>query len=81
MLDETVSIDGSLEEDLDKLSDILQDDVPAYILAKLDESGWLAISYVPDNAKVRDKVCAMLSMLWACTDNLCLKDVVRVDAC
>ena len=25
MLDETVSIDGSLEEDLDKLSDILQD--------------------------------------------------------
>lgn len=59
MLDESVSIDGSLEEDLDKLGDILQDDVPAYILAKLDESGWLAISYVPDNAKVRDKVCAI----------------------
>lgn len=60
MLDESTPANGSLEEDLDKLGDILQDDVPAYILTKLDESGWLAISYVPDNAKVRDKVCAIL---------------------
>ena len=42
--------------------DVLQDDSPAYVLAKLDPpSDWIAISYVPDSAKVRDKVMTLLA--------------------
>lgn len=42
--------------------DVLQDDSPAYVLAKLDSlSDWMAISYVPDSAKVRDKVMTLLT--------------------
>lgn len=50
---------GTLEEDLDRVNNILEDDVPAYILVKLDgpPNDWLAVNYVPDSAKVRDKVC------------------------
>ena len=49
---------GTFEEDLDKLVDILEDNVPAYVLIRTDEvqSDWLAVYYVPDTAKVRDKV-------------------------
>ncbi|THH31158.1 hypothetical protein EUX98_g3036 [Antrodiella citrinella] len=55
---------GSLLEDFDKLGEVLEDNEPAYILAKHDEaSTWLAIFYVPDSAKVRDK------MLYASTRN------------
>jgi twinfilin len=38
--------------------DILPTDLSAYVLAKLDAPSpdWIIISYVPDNAKVRDKV-------------------------
>lgn len=54
---------GSLEDDLDRLDTILEDNVPAYVLTRLDApSGeWLTISYVPDSAKIRDKVRASLS--------------------
>jgi len=47
------------------LSDILEDNIPAYILARLDNpvSEWLAIFYVPETAKVKDK------MLYASTRN------------
>jgi len=43
---------------MDKLGSIVEDNVPAYILVKLDDppTEWLAVYYVPDNAKVRDKV-------------------------
>ncbi|EIW60075.1 actin depolymerizing protein [Trametes versicolor FP-101664 SS1] len=60
---DAVAPSGTLEEDLDKLVDILEDNVPAYILVRLDDppTEWLAIYYVPDNAKVRDK------MLYAAT--------------
>ncbi len=49
---------GTLDQDLDKLGDILEDNVPAYVLARLDDppTEWLAIFYVPDTAKIRDKV-------------------------
>ena len=49
---------GTFEEDLDKLVDILEYNVPAYVLVRLDDppSQWLAVHYVPDSAKVRDKV-------------------------
>ena len=56
--DGTISISGSFEEDLDNLQANLEENVPMYILARFDDlsSGWLAISYVPDTAQVRDKV-------------------------
>jgi len=56
--DQSIPIEGSLIEDLAKLQDILLDDVPAYILTKLDDPSteWLVIYYVPDSAKVRDKM-------------------------
>jgi twinfilin-like protein len=60
VLDHSIPVSGTLEEDLNVLQDdtILQDNTPAYILAKLDQpsADWLAIYFVPDNAKVRDKV-------------------------
>ncbi|KAJ4487545.1 hypothetical protein J3R30DRAFT_3696301 [Lentinula aciculospora] len=67
--DQSVPVEGSLTEDLAKLQDLLLDDVPAYILAKLDDPSteWLAIYYVPESAKVRDK------MLYASTRASLLK--------
>ena len=48
---------------MDRLAELVQDDVPAYILARQDDppTDWLAIFYVPDTAKIRDKValCAI----------------------
>lgn len=63
VLDSTTPISGSLEQDLDQLQGQLQDDIPAYVLARLDgdKAEWLAISYVPEIAKIRDK------MLYAAT--------------
>jgi twinfilin len=55
--DASLTATGTLEEDLNDLQGLLTDDDPAYVLARLNEGGWLAISYVPDTAKVRDKVC------------------------
>ncbi|KAF8894496.1 hypothetical protein BD779DRAFT_842149 [Infundibulicybe gibba] len=69
--DLSIPVEGSIKQDLSKLqqSTVLKDDVPAYILTKLDEppTEWLAISYVPDAAKVRDK------MLYAATRNSLMK--------
>jgi len=60
LVDTSIPVNGSLEEDLLQLQDpeILQDNVPAYLLVRLDDppTEWLAIDYVPDSAKVRDKV-------------------------
>lgn len=58
VLDSTTLVNGDFSQDLDMLQDMLDDDIPAYILARLDDapSQWLAITYVPDAAKVRDKV-------------------------
>lgn len=55
---------GDLEKQKDENVLQLDDNIPAYILARLDEpasDSWLAISYVPDTAKVRDKVRLILS--------------------
>lgn len=59
--DEIIPPSGTLDQDLDNLATIVEDDVPAYILVRLDEppSEWVAIYYVPDSAKVRDKVRPM----------------------
>ena len=53
----TIPPSGTLQQDLDKLVDVLEDNIPAYILARTDKPGsdWLAIFYVPDTSKIRDK--------------------------
>lgn len=60
--DLNIPANGSFDDDLQLLQgqDILQDNIPAYILAKKAASDWLAISYVPDSAKVREKVSVPL---------------------
>ncbi|KAI0807625.1 hypothetical protein C8Q74DRAFT_1228381 [Fomes fomentarius] len=62
---------GTLGQDLDRLGDLLDDNVPAYVLVRLDDppTEWLAIYYVPDSAKVRDK------MLYAATRNTLTKSL------
>ena len=54
----TIPPSGTFQQDLDKLVDVLEDNVPAYILARTDKPGseWLAIFYVPETSKIRDKV-------------------------
>ncbi|KAF7353635.1 Protein tyrosine kinase [Mycena venus] len=59
--DLSVPIGGSLQEDLAQLQnsdEIIQENTPAYLLTKLDDppAEWLVIYYVPDTAKVRDKM-------------------------
>ncbi|KAG0705296.1 actin depolymerizing protein [Suillus ampliporus] len=54
----SLPVTESLGEDLVQLQEYLEDKEPCYILARLDDppSEWLAISYVPDFANVRDKM-------------------------
>ena len=54
----TIPPSGTFQQDLDKLVDVLEDSIPAYILARTDKPGseWLAIFYVPETSKIRDKV-------------------------
>jgi len=59
--DLSVPIGGSLQEDLAQLQnsdEIIQENTPAYLLTKLDDppAEWFVIYYVPDTAKVRDKM-------------------------
>jgi len=68
--DASIPVNGTFADDLPALQDesLLDDTTPAYILAKLDDqAGWIAFSFVPDNAKVRDK------MLYASTRASLLK--------
>lgn len=53
----SLPVANSLNEDLVQLQEYLEDKEPCYILARLDDppSEWLAISYVPDFANVRNK--------------------------
>lgn len=57
MPEQSIAPSGTLDEDLDKLGDILDDDIPAYVLVRLDDppTDWLAVFYVPETAKIRDK--------------------------
>ncbi|KAF7359293.1 Protein tyrosine kinase [Mycena sanguinolenta] len=56
--DLSLPIRGSLQEDFAQLDDIIQEDTPTYLLAKLDDppTEWLVIYYSPDSARVRDKM-------------------------
>ena len=63
----SIEIKGSFQEDLLYLQgeDVLPKDLSAYILAKLDAPSldWMIVSYVPDNAKIRDKVRLYIPMM------------------
>ncbi|KAG8840349.1 Twinfilin-1 [Serendipita sp. 411] len=64
--DQTWPKSGDLMSDFERIQTYVEDHVPAYLLVRLDTtptSEWLAISYVPDTAKVRDK------MLYASTQS------------
>ncbi|KAA1471077.1 actin depolymerizing protein [Dentipellis sp. KUC8613] len=67
--DGTFPSQASLESDLAKLNTLLEDNIPAYVLVRLDDppTEWLSVHYVPDTAKVRDK------MLYASTRNTLTK--------
>ncbi|RDB21542.1 Twinfilin [Hypsizygus marmoreus] len=69
--DLTIPVAGSFEDDLAFLQrpNVLEDSTPTYVLAKVAPSEWIAISYVPDSAKVRDK------MLYASTRSSLLKAI------
>jgi hypothetical protein len=76
----SIPVAGTLLDDLIQLSgnEILEDDVPAYLLVRMDvEDEWLVVFYVPETARVRDKVgvqrtCASRSIIRL--------DVIRVYA-
>ncbi|KAJ2156116.1 proteasome component pup2 [Coemansia sp. RSA 552] len=62
----TLPVQGTLDEDLGQVPGLLGDSEPCYLLVRLDtpEPGsakWLLATYVPDKARVRDK------MLYAAT--------------
>ncbi|KAI0273714.1 actin depolymerizing protein [Gloeopeniophorella convolvens] len=69
VIDATLPPSSTLENDLNDLQPLLDDNIPAYVLARLDDppTSWLAAHYVPDTAKVRDK------MLYASTRNVVTK--------
>ncbi|CAG8642650.1 2366_t:CDS:2, partial [Paraglomus occultum] len=60
--DGTAEVSGSWETDFSKIQDFLEEKKPAYIIYRLDTKSsagdyeWLFLAYVPDNAKVRDKM-------------------------
>ena len=78
---------GTFQQDLDQFVSDLEDNTPAYILARTDKPGseWLMIFYIPDTSKVRDKVSLNkliesdnllkrpLQMLYASTRNSVMK--------
>ncbi|KAG2157606.1 actin depolymerizing protein [Suillus bovinus] len=53
----SLPVADSFNEDLVQLQEYLEDKEPCYILARLDDppSEWLAVSYVPNFANIRDK--------------------------
>ncbi|KAI8344054.1 hypothetical protein BC941DRAFT_407633 [Chlamydoabsidia padenii] len=68
-------VEGSFDEDYNKVENHLEDKIPTYLLVRTDErtSGleykWLLLCYVPDDAKVRDK------MLYASTKATLIKEL------
>ena len=60
VLDSRIDAAASFEDDLAILQndDVITEDGPAYILAKMDppSTDWTPFFFVPENAKVRDKV-------------------------
>lgn len=67
---QTINQQGSFEDDLTQLGDLLKDNEASYIILRRRDSGiapFIAIAYVPDIANVRQK------MLFASTRNTLLR--------
>ncbi|KAJ1992807.1 Twinfilin-1 [Coemansia spiralis] len=58
---DTLNISGTFEQDMDLVPGVLDAETPCYLLIRLNEPKWLLCTYVPDGAKVREK------MLYAAT--------------
>jgi len=57
-----IEVGGSLEDDLDRVTELIEENTPAYILARTDEKStrgtfrYILFCYVPDRANVRKKM-------------------------
>ncbi|KAG2228262.1 hypothetical protein INT45_011054 [Circinella minor] len=55
-------VESTFEKDYNKVLEYLDESTPSYLLIRLDDKAntgkynWLFLSYVPDNAKIRDKM-------------------------
>ncbi|ORZ06951.1 hypothetical protein BCR42DRAFT_426783 [Absidia repens] len=71
----TTMVEGSFDQDYQKVDTYLEDKTPAYLLVRTDEKTtameykWLFLCYVPDGAKVREK------MLYASTKATLTKEL------
>lgn len=52
----TKQTNGSYEDDLALVADLLEKEKPCYVLYKLDTGSWVLLCYVPDKAKVKEKM-------------------------
>ncbi|KAG1452733.1 hypothetical protein G6F56_007742 [Rhizopus delemar] len=58
----TTPVQDNFEKDYQHVAQYLETNTPSYVFVRLDEKAstgeynWLFLSYVPDNAKVRDKM-------------------------
>lgn len=55
-LSEVIDVKGDEEADFDELAFKMSDHASAFLLFQLDSAKWLFIAYIPDTAKVRDKM-------------------------
>ncbi|TDL24739.1 actin depolymerizing protein [Rickenella mellea] len=70
-VDDNIPIEGSFDDDMEKLQHLVEDNVPAYILVNLEspESEWLLVSYVPETSSVKEK------MIYATMKNSLIKSI------
>lgn len=69
---QTLPSNGTFEQDLHQLDSLLKDNEAAYVILRRRDSGpapFVSIAYVPDTAKVRQK------MLFASTRNTLLREL------
>ncbi|KAI8069934.1 hypothetical protein BC940DRAFT_296514 [Gongronella butleri] len=70
----SMPVKGSFDQDFAEIVGYLEDKTPSYVLVRMDDKAnqeyqWLFLCYVPDNAKIRDK------MLYASTRATLTKDL------
>ncbi|ORX46574.1 actin depolymerizing protein [Hesseltinella vesiculosa] len=70
----SMEVQGTFDQDFEKVVDYLEDKTPCFVLVRMDEKRsqeyqWLFLSYVPDDAKIRDK------MIYASTRATLTKDL------
>ncbi|KAI8995171.1 hypothetical protein BC832DRAFT_535981 [Gaertneriomyces semiglobifer] len=66
---DVMAVAGTWEDDFNRISDWLENDKPSFILFKRDGGDWILGQYVPENARIRDK------MLYASSKATLLKEL------